>query len=113
MSERDDEENPDDGEDPEHPDAWAAPYDPDALAIEEDGDQEIIQCWCGERGTYDELFDDDGLEGGCGGTGFVDCYCGGDQCVCHHHGQEVECPGCDECPGDEDDYDYDEDQEDE
>lgn len=63
-------------------------------------DKEIIRCWCGAKGTYDELFNDDGLEYSCGGTGYIDCYCGGDQCVCHHHGQEVECPGCSECPDD-------------
>ena len=61
-------------------------------------DDEIITCWCGAKGTYDELFDDP--DEGCGGTGYVYCYCGGDQCVCHHHGQEIECPGCDECPED-------------
>lgn len=72
---------------------------------EEPPDDEIITCWCGEKGTYDELFDDIGLDEGCGGSGFVYCYCGGDLCVCHHHGQEVECPGCEDCvPDDEDDY---------
>lgn len=38
-----------------------------------DLDDEIITCWCGETGTYDELFDDDGLDRSCGGTGYVDC----------------------------------------
>ncbi len=61
-----------------------------------DGD-EIIQCWCGVRGTFDELFDDAVYELDCGGTGTLECYCGGDQCVCHHHGQEIECPGCQDC----------------
>lgn len=72
-------------------------------------DDEVITCWCGAKGTYDELFSE--VDDNCGGTGFVECYCGGDQCVCHRHGQEVECPGCDECPErdddgfDDDDYD--------
>lgn len=70
----------------------------------EDDDQ-IITCWCGVKGTAAELFDFDSLASSCGGTGYVDCYCGGDQCVCHHHGQEQECPGCDECPEwDDDDW---------
>ena len=56
----------------------------------------VITCWCGARGTYDELFDDSDADGGCGGSGVVHCYCGGDLCVCHHHG-EYECPGCEDC----------------
>jgi len=68
-----------------------------------DGD-EIIRCWCGAKGTADELFGD--LDEGCGGTGHVGCHCGGDQCVCHYHGQERECPGCDQCP-ERDDWDDD------
>lgn len=66
--------------------------------MDETEDDQVITCWCGAKGTADELFDSDGLDSSCGGTGYVDCYCGGDQCVCHHHGQEQECPGCDECP---------------
>ena len=73
-----------------------------------DLDDEIIQCWCGAKGTYAELFDDSGKENGCGGTGIVRCECGGDFCVCHHHG-EVECYGCEDCDrgedGDSDDGD--------
>ena len=34
--------------------------------------------------------------GPCGGLGVFECLCGGDQCVCHNHG-EVECPGCADC----------------
>lgn len=69
----------------------------------------LVTCWCGAVGTYDELFADD-FPLGCGGTGFLECECGGDLCVCHHHGEPTECPGCDECDeGDEgrhdDDYD--------
>jgi hypothetical protein len=76
-----------------------------------DDDDDEITCWCGAKGTYDELFDESGLDIGCGGTGWVDCHCGGDLCVCCHHGQEQECPGCDECQDEYDnemDIDYDE-----
>ncbi len=59
-------------------------------------DDEIITCWCGESGTYDELFDESGIDDSCGGTGTLQCICGGDFCVCHHHG-EIECPGCEDC----------------
>lgn len=54
-------------------------------------------CWCGEPSP---LFDDDGLAESCGGTGFLACFCGGDACVCHHHGG-VDCDGCDECDYDD------------
>lgn len=67
-------------------------------------DDSIIECWCGARGTYEELFDASGLPpGGCGGLGFVQCECGGDMCVCHHHG-EVECDGCEDCDSDEEQF---------
>lgn len=63
-----------------------------------------MKCWCGAVGTYKELFDDSGLEEVCGGLGILNCFCGGDQCVCHHHG-EAPCGGCEYCnwgnPGDE------------
>lgn len=65
---------------------------------EKDQQEDIIRCWCGAQGTYDELFDDAGLERGCSGTGMIHCDCGGDFCVCHHHG-EAECPGCEDCEG--------------
>ena len=55
-----------------------------------------ITCWCGATGTADELFDYDGLEESCGGSGSLNCFCGGDQCVCHFHG-ETECEGCEDC----------------
>ena len=71
---------------------------------------DIIKCWCGAEGTYDELFDDSGLEDGCGGSGTLHCTCGGDQCVCHHHG-ETDCGGCDDCEFD-DGFDLDWDDED-
>lgn len=71
--------------------------------------EEGIQCWCGARGTFDSLFSSDSL-GRCHGTGMLECYCGGDLCVCHNHG-EVDCPGCDDCEADDgndfDDFDYD------
>lgn len=40
----------------------------------------------------------------CFGSGFLTCIgCGGDQCVCEACGTggEMECPGCDDCPMDE------------
>lgn len=49
------------------------------------------RCWCGVENPYFAP-----VSGLCYGTGFLDCLCGGDQCVCHNHG-EVECPGCDDC----------------
>lgn len=58
-------------------------------------------CWCGEP---DPLYDWEGLDETCGGTGTLHCYCGGDMCVCHHHG-EIDCPGCDECCADGEDED--------
>lgn len=66
-----------------------------------DVDDELITCWCGAEGTYNELFDDSGLPPDCGGSGMLNCECGGDLCVCHHHG-EVECPGCEMCKHDDD-----------
>lgn len=67
-----------------------------------------IECWCGAKGTYNELFSSAAL-GSCHGTGVMECYCGGDLCVCHNHG-EVECGGCADCEDDDgydDDFDYD------
>lgn len=65
----------------------------------EPDDNPIINCWCGESGTYEELFDSD-LDATCHGTGSLHCYCGGDFCVCHNHG-EVPCEGCEDCEYDE------------
>ena len=59
----------------------------------EDG---IITCWCGATGHYDELFSRDSLDEYCCGTSILRCRCGGDKCVCHHHGY-AECPGCENC----------------
>ncbi len=32
----------------------------------------------------------------CGGLGYIECYCGGDNCVCDWNG-EIPCGGCDQC----------------
>lgn len=75
--------------------------------VEAPDDDEIIKCWCGAEGTYDQLFDDDFADQTCGGLGELYCYCGGDLCVCHNHGA-TDCPGCADCePDDDDDDDYD------
>lgn len=55
-------------------------------------------CWCGEPKPYYAE-----VEGTCGGFGVIQCYCGGDLCVCHNHG-EVECFGCPDCEQGEDDF---------
>lgn len=38
----------------------------------------------------------------CGGSGYYDCCCGGDFCVCGNRG-EIECDGCDDCRPTDDD----------
>lgn len=54
----------------------------------------MIDCWCGARGTFDELFAP--LPDTCRGYGYLTCECSGDGlCVCHNHG-EVECLGCED-----------------
>ena len=65
--------------------------------------RELIQCWCGAVGTYEELFSNDCYDT-CGGLRTLECMCGGDFCVCHNHGT-IECPGCDDCEGDRDEQD--------
>ncbi len=70
-----------------------------ALDILEGSDPDV--CWCGVKNPYFAP-----VAGGCGGTGSVNCYCGGDQCVCHNHG-EIECPGCWDCEGFDDGQDDD------
>jgi len=75
--------------------------EPDKNANEEP----VLECWCGARGTYNELFSDD-LDESCGGSGELNCYCGGDFCVCHHHGS-TECDGCEDCQDEDDWSDYD------
>lgn len=70
----------------------------------ESDDDSKITCWCGATGTADELFSDYIYSQTCGGSGYLNCQCGGDFCFCHHHG-EVECYGCEDCGYDDDDYD--------
>ena len=59
-------------------------------------DEPKIECWCGAVGTYEELFDVNHLDTTCGGSGVLYCYCGGDFCMCHYHG-ELDCDGCEDC----------------
>jgi len=67
------------------------------LPVDDDSDDdEKIICWCGASGTADELFNDAVFDEPCGGSGTLECMCGGDFCVCHHH-STVECPGCEDC----------------
>jgi len=67
----------------------------------------LFRCWCGMIGQYDEMFDMEIFEQDCGGSGVLNCECGGDICTCHNHG-EVQCPGCPDCEEfDEDMDDYD------
>lgn len=56
-------------------------------------------CWCGVENPYYAP-----LPSRCDGYGTLQCYCGGDFCVCHWHG-ETECFGCPDCQGDEMDED--------
>lgn len=50
--------------------------------------------------------ENDGLRQRCGGTGTLECNCGGDQCYCGNFG-EAECFGCPDCEGERDeDWDY-------
>jgi len=60
-------------------------------------------CWCGVRNPYFAPVHHET----CDGTGVLNCYCGGDQCVCHNHG-EAECFGCADCGRDDDQEFYDE-----
>jgi hypothetical protein len=57
----------------------------------------VETCWCGVKNPYYAP-----LPRRCGGDGYHNCYCGGDLCVCHWHG-EAECPGCEDCEQREDD----------
>ena len=50
-------------------------------------------CWCGVSRPW---FSTDDLDPTCAGTGALQCYCGGDQCICHWHG-EIDCDGCPDC----------------
>ena len=98
-----------------HPEAEIHPSMPSQLrerqelarqAEEEADDQEIVcdlgdeevECWCGATGKISQMFER--VRGTCGGSALLNCYCGGDFCVCHNHG-EVECPGCEDCESDD------------
>jgi len=59
------------------------------------GESNVAPCWCGETNPYYAP-----LPNRCGGSGYMDCLCGGDFCVCHNHG-EVECFGCPDCREDD------------
>lgn len=73
----------------------------DHAPVDTEGSEcEQTTCWCGAKGTYEELFDDEYLDKRCGGSGILYCQCGGDLCVCHNHG-EVQCFGCQDCEDDE------------
>jgi len=41
----------------------------------------------------------------CNGLGYIECFCGGDLCVCDNYG-EIPCGGCDACES-SDEYEYD------
>lgn len=71
-------------------------------ADEEEHDDGLVTCWCGARGTVEELFASSCLDRTCGGSGVLYCDCGGDSCFCHFHGS-TECDGCRDCEHDEED----------
>lgn len=73
--------------------------DPDDL----EPDNDDGPCWCGELNPH---FSDE-LDETCKGFGQLQCFCGGDMCVCHWHGT-VDCGGCPDCEG----LDYDDDDDD-
>jgi hypothetical protein len=62
----------------------------------------------GQRGFYARHMDGDVMwheapdRERCGGHGWMECYCGGDFCVCGNRG-EIECVGCEDCEGECDD----------
>ena len=55
------------------------------------------RCWCGMENPYFAPPTDAARY--CGGSGMLECECGGDLCVCHWHGHQM-CPGCEDCEGD-------------
>ena len=74
----------------------------DDLFCPGDDDDGVFECWCGAVGSIEEMFSPE-LDGeSCGGSGVLNCTCGGDFCVCHYHG-ETQCPGCPDCERDDDD----------
>jgi len=46
------------------------------------------------------------LDTRCGGTGWLECSCGGDQCYCQLNGG-IDCSGCPDCENSEDGVDED------
>jgi hypothetical protein len=44
------------------------------------------------------------LDTRCGGTGWLECSCGGDQCYCQLNGG-IDCSGCPDCEGQSDEND--------
>lgn len=66
-------------------------------------EQDNPPCWCGAKNPYFAPVHNET----CGGTGMLNCYCGGDQCVCHNHG-EVECFGCEDCREFDDEFESEE-----
>lgn len=72
-------------------------------AVAEETDEGYTgRCWC--NGARDNWFSLADLQTSCGGMGTVNCFCGGDLCVCHNHG-EAECLGCEDCEDDGDESD--------
>jgi hypothetical protein len=63
-------------------------------------DDVIVKCWCGVYGPATEMFQVAFLDEDCGGWGHRICRCGGDSCICHHHGGAW-CEGCPACREDE------------
>ena len=61
----------------------------------------VLLIRCSEKGIMSEPEEDFQ----CNGLGYIECFCGGDLCVCDNYG-EIPCGGCDACePSDEDFYD--------
>ena len=63
-------------------------------------ESDVFVCWCGASGDFGEMCAEP--ERTCGGMGYVNCFCGGDFCVCHNHG-ECQCFGCPDCEDRDDD----------
>lgn len=79
----------------------ASPSQGAAAPSEEEPEKDNPPCWCGAENPH---YDEDFLSPTCGGSGTLYCYCGGDLCVCHFHG-ETDCPGCEDCGDGEPDDD--------
>lgn len=61
---------------------------------DEDGDDNAPDV--DDDGYHDN--DDLDLEDACGGTRWLNCFCGGDFCACGEEG--ADCPGCEDCDDD-------------